>query len=84
MVDSQTIHDVAIVGVPVLLILAGLFFNNKGLSDLRTEINSRFDKVDQRFERINDKFDAKFDALRGEMHDEFERFYMTPASTTPG
>jgi hypothetical protein len=46
-------HDALIVGVPLVTILAGLFFNNaeikelRGeLKDLRLEMNRRFDDID--------------------------------------
>ena len=50
-------HDVLIVSVPLLTILAGLFFNRSEMQalraemrteikDLRAEINGRFDRVD--------------------------------------
>jgi len=59
-------HDVLIVGVPLLMILAGLFFNNRAISDLkseskdvraeirdmRIETRARFDRVDDRLTDI--------------------------------
>jgi hypothetical protein len=68
MVDAQMLHDVGIVGVPVILILAGLFFNNKGLSELRAEINERFNKVDQRFDKVDDRLDRTDADLRQFYH----------------
>lgn len=63
MLDTQMLHDVGIVGVPVLLILAGLFFNNKGLGDLRAELNERFNRVDQRFDQMDQRFDRMDERL---------------------
>ncbi len=59
-------HDVLIIGVPRLMILAGLFFNNRAISDLkseskdvraeirdmRIETRARFDRVDDRLTDI--------------------------------
>ena len=68
MADTQMLHDVGIVGVPVLLILAGLFFNNKGLSELRAEMNARFNRVDQRFDKIDERLDRTDADLRQFYH----------------
>lgn len=55
-------HDVLIVGVPLFTIIAGLFFNNRAISDLKTEIKDlrtetrqSFDKVTDRFNRVDDR-----------------------------
>jgi len=59
-------HDVLIVGVPLLMILAGLFFNNRAISemrsklkaeirDLRIEMRQGFEKANDRFNRVDDR-----------------------------
>jgi hypothetical protein len=55
-------HDLVIVGVPLLAILAGAFFNNQGLARLETRI---------------DRLQADLTAMRSEFHREFEQFYRT-------
>ncbi len=46
-------HDVVIVGIPLIAILAGIFFNRGDIKDLRTEMNSRFNKVEDHLGRID-------------------------------
>ncbi|HEX4651353.1 MAG TPA: hypothetical protein VH250_07590 [Granulicella sp.] len=55
-------HDVIVVGVPLLAILAGIFFNRNDIKDLRgemhglrAEMNAGFDKVDARFNKIEER-----------------------------
>ena len=55
-------HDLVIVGVPLLAIIAGAFFNNQGLARLEGRI---------------DKLQSEITAMRGEFHREFEQFYRT-------
>ena len=54
-------HDVVIVGIPLLAILAGILFSRSDardlrseLKDLRVEMLSRFSRVDDHFNRIED------------------------------
>ena len=51
-------HDVIVVGVPLLAILAGIFFNRSDVKDLQAEMNAGFDKVDVRFNKIEDRLSA--------------------------
>jgi hypothetical protein len=46
-------HDVIVVGVPLLAILAGIFFNRNDIKDLRAEMNARFNKVEDRLAGID-------------------------------
>jgi hypothetical protein len=53
-------HDVIIVGVPLIAILAGIFFSRNDIKDLRGEIkdlrsemNARFARVDSHLDRID-------------------------------
>jgi hypothetical protein len=55
-------HDVLIVGVPLLMILAGLFFNNRAISDLKSEIRDVRSEINEfrretraRFDRVDDR-----------------------------
>ena len=45
-------HDVVIVGVPLLAILGGILLNRQDVLSLRTDMNRRFDLVDNRFDSI--------------------------------
>ncbi len=55
-------HDLLIVSVPLLTILAGLFFNNRAISelkseikDIRAEINEFRSETRARFDRVDDR-----------------------------
>ena len=70
-------HDVIIVGVPLFAILAGVLFNRSDLhseiSGLRSEMNNRFNKVEDHLGRIDadlrqfyhltGKLEARMDAI---------------------
>ena len=47
-------HDVVIVGIPLVAILAGILFNRSDVKDLRTEMQSRFNHIDDRFNKVDD------------------------------
>jgi hypothetical protein len=47
-------HDVVIVGIPLIAILAGIFFSRSDTKELRTEMNARFNAVDALFNKIED------------------------------
>jgi hypothetical protein len=71
------LHDVVIVGVPLIAILAGVLFNRSDLhgeiSGLRSEMNARFNKVEDHLGRIDadlrqfyhltGKLEARMDAI---------------------
>ncbi len=59
-------HDVVIVGVPLIAILAGTLFNNQALTRLETRLDGRLDRMQ-----------SEISSLRSEMHREFEQFYRT-------
>ncbi len=64
-------HDIVIVGIPLVAILAGILFNRHDVKELRTEMNARFDKVDQRFERVHDDL-RQFYHLTGKLEGRIE------------
>ncbi len=59
-------HDVVVVGVPLIAILAGTLFNNQALNRLETRLDGRLDRMQ-----------SEITNLRSEMHREFEQFYRT-------
>jgi hypothetical protein len=59
-------HDVVVVGVPLIAILAGTLFNNQALNRLETRLDGRLDRMQ-----------SEITHLRSEMHREFEQFYRT-------
>jgi hypothetical protein len=52
-------HDVIVVGVPLLAILAGIFFSRNDIKDLRAEMNARFNQingnVDAHFNKVEER-----------------------------
>jgi predicted nuclease with TOPRIM domain len=68
-------HDVFTVGIPLLAILAGIFFSRSDvkelrseIKDLRTDMDARFNKVDERFARIEDHLNRIDSDLRHFYH----------------
>jgi hypothetical protein len=47
-------HDVVIVGIPLIAILAGIFFSRSDIRELRAEMNARFNEVSARFNKVED------------------------------
>lgn len=66
-------HDVVIVGVPLMVILAGILFGradsrrlDEKIETLRAEMTKRFDRVDDhliQFHSITGKLDGRLDAI---------------------
>jgi hypothetical protein len=66
-------HDVVVVGIPLIAILAGILFNRSDLKDLRAEMNARFNKIEDRltgidadlrqFYHLAGKLEGRMDAL---------------------
>jgi hypothetical protein len=46
-------HDIVVVGVPLIAIFAGILFNRNEVRDLRADMNARFNRVDERFDRVD-------------------------------
>ena len=55
-------HDVVVVGLPLLAILAGTLFNNRDIARLEGRL---------------DRIQTDIASMRGEFHHEFEQFYRT-------
>ena len=73
-------HDVVIVGVPLIAILGGIFFNNQALARVETRLDGRLDRVENEMRDVRGEIkDLRGDvtSLRSEMHREFEQFYRT-------
>jgi hypothetical protein len=66
-------HDVVVVGIPLIAILTGILFNRGDIRDLRAEMIARFDKVDERLDRtdadlrqfyhLSGKLEGRMDAI---------------------
>ena len=64
-------HDVVIVSVPLIAILAGIFLNRADvkelgneIKELRSEMNARFNAVESRFNAVESRFNAIVAELR--------------------
>ena len=47
-------HDVVVVGIPLIAILAGILFNRSDVKDLRNDMQSRFNDMQARFNKVDD------------------------------
>jgi archaellum component FlaC len=47
-------HDVVIVGIPLIAILAGIFFSRSDTKELRAEMNALFNEMNARFNKVED------------------------------
>jgi len=61
-------HDAAVIAIPVLAILFGIFLNRYDFSRLES-------RMDKRFDALEGKVDLKIESLRKEMQMEFREFY---------
>ena len=67
-------HDVVIVGIPLIAILAGILFNRSDVKELRLEMEAGFRKVDERFNRVDERFNRVEDHL-GRIDADLRHFY---------
>lgn len=56
----------AIFTATLFLLLSNSF--NSRISDLRSEMNARFEAIDRRFEALEKLIDARFESLEREIH----------------
>jgi predicted nucleic acid-binding Zn-ribbon protein len=80
-------HDVIVVGVPLIAILGGILFNNQSLARVETRLDGRLDRLENSLKDFRGEIrdvrgeikDIRSDLtdLRTEMHREFEQFYRT-------
>jgi predicted nucleic acid-binding Zn-ribbon protein len=80
-------HDVVIVGVPLIAILGGIFFNNQALGRVETRLDGRLDRLENNLKDFRGEIRdvrgeikdlrGEMTSLRSEMHREFEQFYRT-------
>jgi hypothetical protein len=52
--------------IPTLAVLIGILVNNSRLSDLRSDMNRRFDDINRRIEDMNRRIEDTRDLLRAE------------------
>jgi DNA anti-recombination protein RmuC len=67
-------HDVIIVGIPLLAILAGIFFGRSDTKDLRGEMQALRGEMQSRFNRVDDRFSKVEDHL-GRIDADLRQFY---------
>ncbi len=56
-------HDVVIVGIPLVAILAGILFGRNDIRDLRADMQGQFKRVDERFNKVDERFSKIEDHL---------------------
>lgn len=59
-------HDLVLVGVPLIAILVGILFSRSDIKDLRAEMVARFADVQIRFADVQTRFnevDARFNSV---------------------
>ena len=47
-------HDVVVVGIPLVAILAGILFNRADTKELRAEMIARFNRMEDRLNKMDD------------------------------
>jgi hypothetical protein len=67
-------HDVIVVGIPLLAILAGILFNRNDIRELRGEINSVRGEISSLRGEMYSRFD-KVDAQLGGINADLRQFY---------
>ena len=67
-------HDIVIVGIPLLAIMAGILFNRSDVKDLRGEMKDFRSEVNTRFNEVNNRFDKVEDHL-GRIDADLRQFY---------
>ncbi len=67
-------HDVVIVGVPLIAILAGIFFSRSDVKDLRGEIKDLRSEMQSRFTEVQSRFNKVEDHL-GRIDADLRQFY---------
>ncbi len=64
-------HDVIIVGIPLIAILAGILFSRSDIKELRAEMIARFNKMDG---DVNSRFN-KVEEHLGRIDADLRQFY---------
>ena len=67
-------HDVFTVGIPLLAILAGIFFSRSDIKDVRSELKDLRSEMLTRFNRVEDRFNKVEDHL-GRIDADLRQFY---------
>lgn len=58
-------HDAIRIGIPVLAILFGILFNQRGLDKLEGRVDSRFDRLEKRMDTMQSDL-SRFYQILGE------------------
>ena len=66
-------HDALTIGIPVLAILFGILWNQKGLRDLRDDMTARFDSTDACIDRVQSDVSGRLDRMQADL----SQFYRT-------
>lgn len=62
-------HVLAIVLPVMLAVIIGIFYNNRRIDDLRSDMNERFGEINQRFADINQTMNQRFSEVNQRLSD---------------
>jgi hypothetical protein len=68
MADATT-QAILAATIPTLAVLIGILVNNSRLSDLRSDMDRRFDTMNRRFDDMGRRFDDRFDEVNRRIED---------------
>ena len=60
-------HDVLTIGIPVLVILLGILFNQRGLDKLEARLDGRMNGLEGRLDRMQSELSARLDRMQADL-----------------
>ena len=67
-------HDVVTVGIPMIAILFGIFWNQRAVDKLEVHMDKKFGEVDRRFGEVDRRFD-RMESRMDRMQADLSGFY---------
>ena len=58
-------HDVMTIGIPMIAILFGIFWNQRAVDKLEVHMDKKFGEVERRFDRVESRMDRMQADLSG-------------------
>ena len=74
----EDMHDIVIVGIPLIAILAGILFGRSDAKDLRGEMKDLRAEMNARFNKISGDVDSRFNKVEdhlGRIDADLRQFY---------
>lgn len=66
-------HDTLTIGIPVLVILFGILFNQRGLDKLETRLDARINGLEGRMDRGLSELSSRIDRVHSELTGRLDR-----------